>query len=183
MRVWPLAALAVYLVPAGTFPYHAFQGMTIPLAVLAVQGVLSIWPRPRAAAVVARASALMVVPGTVHRFEVAVNSVRAAGDPYFVFAGEQGALDALESDPRPGGVLAPAYAGHMIPYRTGREVYVGALSWTPGLGAARGRDARAVRGADGARRTRRRSRAGPAPASRSPTAGRGCATCARCSAR
>jgi len=34
-------------------------------------------------------------------------------------------------DPRPGGVLAPAYDGHMLPYKTGREVYVGALSWTP----------------------------------------------------
>jgi hypothetical protein len=48
-----------------------------------------------------------------------------------VFAGEQAALDALEADPRPGGVLAPAYGGHMLPYKTGREVYVGALSWTP----------------------------------------------------
>ena len=80
MRVWPLAALAVYLAPVGTFPYHAFQGMAIPLAVLAVQGVVSVWPRPRPALVVA-CLALMVVPGTVHRFEVAVNSIRAAGDP------------------------------------------------------------------------------------------------------
>ena len=47
VRVWPFAALAVYLAPVGTFPYHAFQGMSIPLAVLAVQGVLSVWPRPR----------------------------------------------------------------------------------------------------------------------------------------
>ncbi len=77
------------------------------------------------------ALALMIVPGTVHRFEIAVNSVRAAGDPYFVFGDEQAALDALEADPRPGGVLAPAYGGHMLPYKTGREVYVGALSWTP----------------------------------------------------
>ncbi len=129
-RVWPLAALLVYLAPVGTFPYHAFQGMSIPLAVLAVQGVLSVWPRP-SAAVVVTALALIIVPGTVHRFEIAVNSVRAAGDPYFVFADEQAALDALEADPRPGGVLAPAYGGHMLPYKTGREVYVGALSWTP----------------------------------------------------
>jgi len=130
VRIWPLAALAIYLAPVGTFPYHAFQGMTIPLAVLAVEGVRSLWPRPRKA-VVAGCLALMVLPGTAHRFEVAVNSVRAAGDPYFVFEGERQALDALASDPRAGGVLAPAYAGHMIPYRTGREVYVGALSWTP----------------------------------------------------
>ena len=60
-----------------------------------------------------------------------MNSVRAAGDPYFVFPDEQRAMDALAGDPRPGGVLAPTYAGHMLPYKTGREVYVGALSWTP----------------------------------------------------
>jgi hypothetical protein len=131
VRIWPFAALAVYLLPIGTFPYHAFQGMTIPLAVLAVQGVLSVAPQPRPALVVL-ALAVMVVPGSIHRFTVAVNSIRAAGDPYFVFPGEAAAMDALEADPRPGGVLAPAYGGHMLPYRTGREVYVGALSWTPG---------------------------------------------------
>ena len=130
LRAWPLAALAVYLAPVGTFPYHAFQGATIPLAVLAVQGVTAVWPRPRRAVVIA-CLLVMVVPGTIHRFESAVDSVRAAGDPYYVFDGERRALDALESDPRPGGVLAPPYGGHMIPYRTGREVYVGALSWTP----------------------------------------------------
>jgi hypothetical protein len=130
VRVWPFAALAVYLAPVGTFPYHSFQGMSIPLAVLAVQGVLSVWARPRTW-VVAACLFVMVVPGSIHKFTVAVNSIRAAGDPYFVFADEQRALDALEADPRPGGVLAPAYSGHMLPYQTGREVYVGALSWTP----------------------------------------------------
>jgi hypothetical protein len=130
VRVWPFAALVVYLQPTGTFPYHSFQGLAIPLSILAVQGVVSVWPRPRPVLAVA-ALALMIVPGTVHKAEVAVNSVRAAGDPYFVFADEQRALDALEDDPRPGGVLAPAYGGHMLPYKTGREVYVGALSWTP----------------------------------------------------
>jgi hypothetical protein len=129
VRVWPFAALVVYLVPAGTFPYHSFQGLAIPLSILAVQGVAAHW-RLRPAVVVALL-ALMTVPGILHKLTVAVNSVRAAGDPYFVFEGEQQALDALERDPEPGDVLAPAYAGHMLPYRTGREVYVGALSWTP----------------------------------------------------
>lgn len=130
VRLWPFAALIVYLQPTGTFPYHSFQGLAIPLSILAVQGLVSVWPRPRPALVVA-ALALMIVPGTIHKLEVAVDSVQAAGDPYFVFPGEQRAMDALESDPRPGGVLAPPYAGHMLPYKTGREVYVGALSWTP----------------------------------------------------
>ena len=44
---------------------------------------------------------------------------------------ERQQLVTLVADPRPGGVLAPAYDGHMLPYKTGREVYVGALSWTP----------------------------------------------------
>jgi hypothetical protein len=106
-----------------------------------VQGVASRW-RPRPALVIA-CLALMTLPGIAHKFSVAVNSVRAAGDPYFVFEGEQRALDALERDPRPGGVLAPAYGGHMLPYRTGREVYVGALSWTPDWDA-RVRETRAL---------------------------------------
>jgi hypothetical protein len=130
LRLWPFAALVVYLQPAGTFPYHSFQGLAIPLSILAVQGVASVWPRPRAWVVIA-ALGVMIVPGTVHKFEVAVNSVRAAGDPYFVFPGEQQAMEALEADPREGAVLATAYDGHMLPYKTGREVWVGALSWTP----------------------------------------------------
>jgi hypothetical protein len=130
VRVWPFAALAVYVLPIGTFPYHSFQGLAIPLSILAVQGVLMVWPRPRVGLVVA-ALFVMTIPGIAHKLEVAVNSVRAAGDPYFVFSGEQQAMDWLERDPRPGGVLAPAYGGHMLPYKSGREVYVGALSWTP----------------------------------------------------
>jgi hypothetical protein len=130
VRIWPFAALVVYFQPSGTFPYHSFQSLSIPLSILAVQGVVSVWPRPRAW-VVATAVVLLVLPGTLHRIDVARQSIQAAGDPYFVFPGEQRAMDALAADRRPGGVLAPAYDGHMLPYKTGREVYVGALSWTP----------------------------------------------------
>jgi hypothetical protein len=130
VRIWPFAALAVYLAPAGTFPYHSFQGLAIPLSVLAVQGVASAWPRPRPVLVVA-ALAVMILPGFAHKMQVFANSIRTAGDPYYIVADEHRALDALERDPRPGGVLAAGYSGSMIPYQTGREVYVGALSWTP----------------------------------------------------
>src|SRR5207302_9772614 len=44
-RVWPFATLAIYALSetglAGT-PLHAFAGITIPLAVLAVEGVQSV---------------------------------------------------------------------------------------------------------------------------------------------
>jgi hypothetical protein len=130
VRVWPFAALLVYVAPVGTFPYHAFQGLAIPLAILAVQGALTVWRRPRPAAVVALL-VVMTLPGIAHKLEVSIHSIRAAGDPFWVFPGEVRALKWIEADPRPGGTLGPVYAGYMLPSRTGRETYVGALSWTP----------------------------------------------------
>ena len=73
----------------------------------------------------------MTLPGIAHKLEVSMHSIRAAGDPFWVFPDEQRALKAIEADPRPGGVLGPVYAGYMLPSRTGRETWIGALSWTP----------------------------------------------------
>jgi hypothetical protein len=130
VRVWPPAALAVYLAPVGTFPYHSFQGLAIPLSILAVQGVLTVWRRPAPLAV-AGLLVLMTIPGIAHKLEVSVHSIRTAGDPFWIFGDEHRALRFLERDPRPGGVLGPVYAGYMLPYTTGRETWIGALSWTP----------------------------------------------------
>ncbi|MDQ3935735.1 MAG: hypothetical protein M3340_14010 [Actinomycetota bacterium] len=130
VRVWPFAAAVVYLQPGGTFPYHSIQGLAVPLSVLAVLGVASLRWRPSPALVVA-ALAVMTLPGFAHKLEVAADNVHIGADPYFIWPEEHRALDALESDPRPGGVLAPLYSGFYIPYTTGREVYVGALSWSP----------------------------------------------------
>jgi hypothetical protein len=129
MRVWPFAALAVYLLPVGTFPYHSFQGLVIPLSVLAVMGIASRW-KPPAWAVIA-ALLFMVVPGFAHKLEVARHSVHRAGAPYYVFPDEVEAMKVLEADERDGLVLSPTYDGYMLPYRTGRDVYIGAFSWTP----------------------------------------------------
>jgi len=130
IRLWPAAVLLVYLQPFGTFPYHSFQGLQIPLAILAVIGWRSVAPNTRPAIVVA-ILAVMIVPGLIHKGQVLRHSVQSAGDPYWVFPGEVDALKALERDPRAGGVLAPTYASLLVPYRTGREAYVGPFSWTP----------------------------------------------------
>ena len=66
-RVWPLAALAVYLAPVGTFPYHSFQGLAIPLAILAVQGVRSVLAAPAPPGAVVAALLVMTVPGIAHK--------------------------------------------------------------------------------------------------------------------
>ncbi|MEA2333266.1 MAG: hypothetical protein QOH58_3404 [Thermoleophilaceae bacterium] len=133
VRIWPIAVLAVFLQPGGTFPYHALQGLALPLAILAVQGVVSVQPRPRTALVVA-ALAVLILPGLAHKLEIAATNIQRGEYPYFITAGERRALDSLEADPRPGGVLARRYAGYFIPYTTGRETYLGALSWTPDYG-------------------------------------------------
>ncbi|HEX8101906.1 MAG TPA: hypothetical protein VF533_04800 [Solirubrobacteraceae bacterium] len=134
VRVWPLAILTVYLaldlLPVGTFPYHAFQGLTIPLAILAVQGARTVWRRP-SVAVVVPLLVFMTLPGLAHKLEVAFNSIRSAGDPFWIFPDEHRALDFIEADRRPGGVVSPTYAGYMVPYTTGRESYIGQFSWTP----------------------------------------------------
>lgn len=130
VRVWPFAILIVFLLPIGTFPYHSFQGLAIPLGILAIQGTLTIWREPKPALVVA-ILIFMTLPGFAHKLDVARNSVQSAGDPYWIFPGEADAMNALESDPRPGGVLGATYAGYMLPAYTGRETYVGALSWSP----------------------------------------------------
>lgn len=130
VRIWPFAAFAVYLQPGGTFPYHSLQGIALPLSVLAVQGVVSLRLSLRPAWVVGLL-VVMTVPGFAHKLEVAANNVHAGADPYFIFPDERRALAALEADPRAGGVLAPLYSGFLVPYTTGRETYVGALSWSP----------------------------------------------------
>ncbi len=130
VRIWPLAILLVYLLPVGTFPYHSFQGLQIPLGILAVIGIRRLWPSiPLWASV--SALFVMVVPGTLHKADVFRNSVQSGGDPYFVFDGERELLKSLDRDPRAGAVLAPTYAALLVPSRTGRETWVGPFSWTP----------------------------------------------------
>jgi hypothetical protein len=136
-RVWPLAALAIFGLSqtgiSGT-PLHAFDGITIPLAVLAVEGVQSIgfrrlpgW-RLIAVAVVAAAT----IPGSVSQLKAAKYWASPQGhNANFVYTDERRALDYLASDRRPGGVLARAtYLGLIIPAETGRRTYVGGCLWS-----------------------------------------------------
>jgi hypothetical protein len=134
VRFYPFAIALVYLLPLGTFPFHSVQGLTIPLAMLAVQG-LTTWrptsiPRPRAVWVVP-ALALMIVPGTIYRTWITWDSIRRVAFPWYMTSGEQKALDFLEQDPRRGAVFSGDWSGPLIPPETGREVYLGLISWTP----------------------------------------------------
>ena len=131
LRLWPVAALAVFVAPAGTFPAHAFQGLALPLAVLAVLGLAD---RVGRAAAVA-ALVVLVVPGTLYRVDELRAAVNAGRQPFFLTDGEHAALRWLDAAPARGGVLAPLYTGLLVPAWTGRETWVGAGSWTPDFDA------------------------------------------------
>jgi hypothetical protein len=132
LRAWPPLALSVYVLPFGTFPYHALQGLTLPLVVLGVlawrqhlgERPLALWPAVAVAA-------LLIVPGTAYRVDNMRKAVAVGRQPHFLTDGEHDALNALSRDPARGGVLTPVYMGLLVPAYTGRETWIGAGSWTP----------------------------------------------------
>jgi hypothetical protein len=145
-RAWPLVGLGVFLLPI-TFPYHGFQGLALPLGILAVQGVSAQRSWRPSVAVVAAALAFLTLPGFAHKLERGASNVHGGVDPYFIFPDEHRGLRFLAHDPRPGGVLSRAYSGFFIPYTTGRETYVGALSWSPDFLVRKGNADRLFQGA------------------------------------
>ncbi len=144
--VWPFATLAIYLVSnagLGATPLHAFAGVTIPLALLAVGGVSMIlegrrtdrlrgsraWSLSRLAAVALVAAftipaGISQLRGTYHYMGPYKN------DGNFIRPDEQRALNFLARDPESGGVLAPFYLGMVIPELTGRSTYIGDYLWS-----------------------------------------------------
>lgn len=145
LRVWPAAGLVVYWAIAlggvGTFPLHAFQGLTIPLGILAVTGVQGfVKTRGRLRAPLATAIVgLLVVPALVWKLRDAeqsttgntVSPLVSPPETYFLTQGEADALQFLHADPQPGSVLDAASIGEVTPGRTGRPTWVGIPSYTP----------------------------------------------------
>ncbi len=143
--VWPLATLAIYLISTaglGATPLHAFAGVTIPLAVLAVGGVMHILERrlgsipPGRRASLARLAAVALVaaftiPAGVDMLEGTYHYMGPyKNDGNFIRPDEQRALAFLARDRQPGGVLAPFYLGMVIPEKTGRHTYIGDYLWS-----------------------------------------------------
>jgi hypothetical protein len=132
LRLWPAAALLVFYQPAGTFPFHALQGLTLPLVVLAMIGVRDLLgERPLSPLVGVAIAALMIVPGTIYRIRDLRGAVNKSFQPFFLTPEEHEALAYLDRQPESGGVLTPLYSGQVVPAHTGREAWVGAISWTP----------------------------------------------------
>jgi hypothetical protein len=135
-RAWPVAALIVYVLSASGLaatPLHAFEGITIPLAVLAVEGVRHLeWRRlPHGRLLVAAAIAAFTIPAAVSE---AVNARRLAlprvGSAGFIDPAENRALGYLDDAAGPGGVIARSYLGLLVPAATGRHTFAGHCLWS-----------------------------------------------------
>ncbi len=135
-RVWPAAALLIYLISASSVsatPLHAFEGITLPLAVLAVEGIrrLGFERLPGRRAIAALAIAAATIPAIVFQLHNAEQlAAPSPGNPNFIAADEQTALRYLDKDPVKGGVLTRFYLGTVVPAETGRSTFVGTCLWS-----------------------------------------------------
>jgi hypothetical protein len=132
LLILPMAAAAVYLLFSPSFPQHALEGLTLPLAVLAVRGVRRL---PRRAAWAAALTALLVVPGTIYLVSWWHDTAAPNIQANWLVPGENDALRFLDHDPAPGAVLPVARLGALVPQATGRETWLGHYSWTRDYGA------------------------------------------------
>src|SRR5690242_2956168 len=135
-RTWPLGAFAIFLLSGtslGATPLHAFQGITVPLAVLAVEGFQMLgWSRLRRPVLIgAVLVALFTIPATVKELSVAHSlAAPTRGNANFIQHDERSALDYLAHNKEPGSVMTQPYLGAAVPGRTGRRTYVGNCLWS-----------------------------------------------------
>ena len=124
VRTWPLAAMVVFLLAErgiGSSPTHALLGITVPLAILAVERIGSLRvPRQRAGAGRAGLASLLVfaitVPVTASQVRRAAHLLRREQRSR-VTASDWRAIAYLANDREPGGVLAEYNLGGARPRR------------------------------------------------------------------
>jgi hypothetical protein len=145
VRLWPIAALLVYAYMAitntGTLPPHVLQGITVPLAVLAVIGTCTVLPRltPRVGQIlVVAAVVVLIVPGVGRELQQGRKATTQGDGAFYLRAGDRDALAFLDKSNAAGGVLAPLPIGKLVPGLAGRDTLVGHPTWTDHYGLAGG---------------------------------------------
>jgi hypothetical protein len=138
LRVWPVAAVVVYgymaITHTGTLPAHALQGITVPLALLAVIGTVTVL-LPRLSGrmghiLIAAAVAALVIPGIARELQQGRKVTSQRNGAFYLSKGDYDALTYLDKNKAAGGVLAPLPTGVLTPGLAGRSTLVGHPSWT-----------------------------------------------------
>jgi hypothetical protein len=129
----------------GGFALHAFLGINVPLAILAVQGWAAVAARLtwlRRPALTWLAVGALTLPALGDQLRWVSQRVSAGaqappprghGDAQFVDRSERRALDYLALLPQYGGVLTRSYLGIIVPAEADRPTYVGNAVWSPGF--------------------------------------------------
>ena len=133
LRTWPPSAVAVYLASEhglGNESAHALLGISIPLAILATEGITTLpWPANTPRRTLATLAVLaLTAPLTISELTSKWRFVRPSTTP--ITRSDWQAISYLAHDPQPGGVLASFPLGRYIPAETGRRTYIGHVSWS-----------------------------------------------------
>jgi hypothetical protein len=135
-RIWIPAAFVVWFVTkagVGATPLHAWAGITVPLGVLAVEGVqgLGFARLPHHRWIGALAVAALTIPGTYLQMKPTKQYVEpATGNQNLINHSEQRAFQYLANDPQPGAVLSSYTLGDSVPAETARHTYAGDYRWS-----------------------------------------------------
>lgn len=145
-RLWPLAAVVLFFISEtglSAAPTHALLGISIPLGILAVEGVGSLRLErrlPHPGILAAMLISVVLAPPIAYEMSTArrltapgplQGQASGPGDANFVSHSEREALTYLAQDPTPGGVLTRFYLGTVVPGLTGRPTYVGNPYYSP----------------------------------------------------
>jgi hypothetical protein len=127
LLLWIAGCLITYFANDAFAP-HALQGLSLPLAVLAVRGGQRLhipWP------VGLIVLGLVTIPGLAYDARKFVNTARNEKlVQYYLPHGDAAALDWVAAHAPPGGVLAPTPFALDVPAQTGRAVWVGHGYWS-----------------------------------------------------
>jgi hypothetical protein len=127
LLLWVAGCLIAYFANDAFAP-HALQGISLPLAVLAVRGGQRLHlPWPLGLMVIAA----LTVPGLAFDARKFVNTARNEKlVQYYLPRDDARALDWVSAHAPPGGILAPTPFALDIPPQTGRAVWVGHGYWS-----------------------------------------------------
>ncbi|MGZ6563564.1 MAG: hypothetical protein ACXVH1_29015 [Solirubrobacteraceae bacterium] len=136
MRIWPPAALIIWTLSKtglGATPLHAWIGITIPLAALAVEGVSTLrWRRvPGHQLLGAIVVAILTIPASIHLMRTAHAYIDpSTHNQNLISTSERQAFRYLARDPQPGSVLSSYTLADVVPAETGRRTYGGDYRWS-----------------------------------------------------
>jgi hypothetical protein len=136
LRLWPIAVLITFLA-APTGKYHAFAGVSVPLALLAVQGWRAVLEegrlggRPRGVRFLVAGGVVVLVFGAAPATSwLLIKKRRDARAVAELNRSDADALNYLARQPR-GGVLTTSTVGIWVPSLTDDRTYVGHVVWSP----------------------------------------------------